>query len=62
MSEFNSANIQLMYHNCICMLLLNMIVQNDGLRKEKVKESMLQICKVFQLLLPTSVSDFIKEA
>ena len=35
---------------------------NDGLRKEKVKESMLQISKVFQLLLPTSVSNFIKEA
>ena len=35
---------------------------NDGLRKEKVKESMLRIRKVFQLLLSTSVSDFIKEA
>ena len=35
---------------------------NDGLRKEKVKESMLRISKVFQLLLPTSVSYFIKEA
>lgn len=35
---------------------------NDGLRKEKVKESMLRICKVFQLLLPKSVIDFIKEA
>ena len=35
---------------------------NDGLRKEKVKESMLRISKVFQLLLPTSVSNFIKEA
>ena len=62
-SEFDPANIQLMYHNCICMLPLNIIAQNnDGFRKEKVKESMLRISKVFQLLLPTSVSNFIKEA
>lgn len=63
-SEVNSANIQLMYHNCICMLPLNIIVQMMVWERKKWRSQCCEYVKSFsyscQLLWVTSLKKLTK--